>query len=94
MRCFSFKINSIRQKSQGLYSNDMQNHDARFEALIGTNAMSKAEFGSISGTVRDVIKMIVASGATLFSGLEQGTRKCKRETLLLVGPSQMREAKN
>ena len=57
-------------KTQGLHLDDMKNLNARFESLVGIDAMSKAGFSIITCIVRYTMKSVVASRSKLFSGVE------------------------
>ena len=52
----------------GSHLNDKQHRDVRFERTIGINSMSKAEFGGITCTVRDVMKRVVRMSLGYFQG--------------------------
>ena len=69
----------------------MKNGDARFERLIRIKAIDQAKVNGHKGAVRDLIMIAVANGRILFAGEEQGTRKYKDETLLLIGINSVRE---
>ena len=70
----------------------MENCEVRFERTIGIVSMSKAQFSWIKCTVGDLMKRVGLNGAKLFSGIEQGCGRQNVNALLLVAPSQTREA--
>ena len=80
------------KKMQGLHLNDIQKCEVTFERIIDTNAMSIATHEGVTGIVRDLMKKKVSGGATLFTGVEQGSRKYSSDELLLVRSIQMCKA--
>ena len=77
---------SSDMKLAGLYINNVNNVEVRFETIENVNIFDSVEYKGKEGTIRDLLLSVKKDNKKIFKGVEQGKGKKALTAYLLMKP--------